>query len=581
MIPDSDFMQYIDSLGIPYREAGSELKFKYCPFCESDGKTTKPYSCFHFNRDKQTYYCHHRNSCGRQGGLYAFKLERGDLSPITKSKPVSYKRPKPDIAIKTDDEKFYDWYQKERGISKSVLAKFGVGKRRGKNKDGVEKDFMVYQYMNKNGVLVNRKYKSTDKKDVYTEKNAEKTYYGLQCLDFEDTTLYVTEGEDDTHAFYQITGLDNVVSLPYGAGTYTVEMDDINNSFDTIVLVFDCDEPGQEGAKKFAYKAGITKCYNVLLPYKDPRECLQNGVTKQKIMECVGKAKQFEHQDISSVASLKQSFMASITDVKARGVMTPYPAFNHLMMGFRPNELTILTGQTGSGKTTFAYNIGLWCEMAGLPVLAMSFENRISSIVKKLIMIDSGEVMFDYDLKTNGILQKMSLSEIEINFEKISRKELYFLNKGKEDFGYYDLKKMVEIIKYAVKFFNVGLIIIDHLHYFLKLSGHKNPVHVIDESVREIKQLTEQISTHILLLVHPAKTQDDRAGGQSELGLGSPKGASSIAQECDNFLTICRGEDEGLGYSSKVKVLKNREWGIPKKSEVIFDLKENKNTFYI
>ena len=52
---------------------------------------------------------------------------------------------------------------------------------------------------------------------------------------------------------------------------------------------------------------------------------------------------------------------------------------------------------------------------------------------------------------------------------------------------------MVNVIEYAVKFYDVKFFLIDHLHYFLQLSGEKNPVQVIDESVRKIKQLTERL----------------------------------------------------------------------------------------
>jgi len=94
LISDIDFMMYLNTVGIDYREKGDELKFHHCPFCEGDGKTNKAYGHFSFSRSKQTYYCFHRNSCGAQGGLYRFKMERGDLTPITKGHKVTYSRPK-------------------------------------------------------------------------------------------------------------------------------------------------------------------------------------------------------------------------------------------------------------------------------------------------------------------------------------------------------------------------------------------------------------------------------------------------------------------------------------------------------
>lgn len=578
MVPDIDFMAYIDSKGIKYKEQGNELKFHHCPFCETNGKPSKPYNTFSFNREKQTYFCHHRNSCGMQGGLYNFKIEMGDINPITKTTRIVYERPLPKPKITSDIDKFYDWYEKKRGISKEILKQYKVGMERVDKKSVT----MIYQYFDKDNKLINRKYKnSLDKKKLWTEKNAEQIYYGLQYVNYNDSLLYVTEGEDDCHAFAQITGLNQVVSIPYGANNYTIHMDKVNKCFETIVLLFDCDEKGQEGAKNFAKKAGLHKCHNIILPYKDVRECLLHGINKDRFNKYIGKAKQFSHDEIVKPEAFRDEFNRSLRSNSNLGYMTPHKEFNRITKGVRVSELTILTGGTGSGKTTFAYNVGLWCESANMPFLAMSFENRMSSIIKKLICVDTGEMVQAFDSDSNKMVQVMSDSDIDIAFDRINRKDIYFLNKTGVKEGYYDLEKMIDVIEYAVKFYNVKNIIIDHLHYFLKLSGERNPVQVIDESIRIIKQLTERLNVHVLLIVHPHKV-----GEGANVGLNSPKGASSISQECDNFWVVKRGEngdDDEFDFDlkSEFTMLKNREYGMVNKNNLVFDVKENCNTFYV
>ena len=578
LIPDMDFMEYIDSLGIKYNSVGDELKFHHCPFCESSGKTSKPFNIFYFNRGKQVFQCYHKKSCGLRGTLYRFKLEMGDIDPINKGHKISYKKPdeKPDLT--SDADLFYEWYEKERGIKKEVLRKYNVGyyKREGKT------PIMAYQYYNLDNVLFNRKYKSTDKKDLWTEKDAEKNYYGLQHVKIDDGLLYVVEGEDDAHAFTQLFGNSQVVSVPYGANTYTPAMDRINKKFDTLVLMFDCDEKGQEGARKFAEKAGLHKVHNVLLPHKDLRECILNGIKVDDIQKCIAGCQRFKHSEIIKADDMRREYEHEMFDRNNNlGFMSPWKEFNKLTKGVRLRELSILIGHTGSGKTTLGYNVMLWMETAGMKCMSMSFENRMSAVLTKLIEIDTHESIRHFDEDKNKVVITKPRDWIMNNYNHLQHKDIYFLNKDGMKDGYYDIEKLSEVIMYAVKFYDINFFLIDHLHYFLKLSDARNPVAKIDETIREIKQLTEKYNIHILLIVHPFKTAD-KEGKPVRLGLNSGKGSSSISQESDNFWTISRETDTQPGeYKSLFEMLKNREYGVPSDNTLEFNLKDNRNTFYV
>ncbi len=578
LISDMDFMSYIDSLGIQYKEVGDELKFHHCPFCESGGKVRKPYGIFYFNRAKQVYQCYHKKTCGAQGTLYRFKLERGDISPINRGSKIVYKKPAENTDYTTDTDKFYQWYEKERGITSEILKKYSVGFYKRENNTPI----IVYQYYDSDNKLFNRKYKSTDKKDLWTEKDAQKGYYGLQHINYEDDTLYVVEGEDDCHAFVQILGFSQVVSVPYGVNTYTPAMDVVNKKFNVIILMFDCDERGQEGARKFAEKAGLQKVHNVILPRKDLRDCVLAKLTKDDIQLSIAGCQRFKHESIIKPDDLKREFEDEILNKSNNlGYMTPWVGFNKLTKGVRVSELTVLTGHTGSGKTTFAYNLLIWAEQVGMNCLAMSFENRMSAIMLKLIEISSGEVVRMFDEKKNKVVIVKSTDWIMEEFNKINNKNVYFLNKENVKDGYYDVEKLYEIIMYAVKFYDIKFFLIDHLHYFLKLSDARNPVAKIDETIRAIKQITEMYKVHILLIVHPFKTAD-RDGKPVKLGINSGKGSSSISQESDNFWIISRELDTDPGeYRSCFEMHKNREFGVPSDNSILWNLKSNRNTFYM
>lgn len=577
MIDDMDFMQYIDTLGIPYKEKGDELKFKYCPFCEGGGKSKSPYNTFSFNRSKQIYHCFHENSCGERGTLYSFKLKRGDINPITKTNRIVYKRPVVKKEILSDVDKFYKWYEEKRGIKKNILENYKVGYDK-----IADSKYIVYQYFNSKNELINTKHKAVSgTKKVWTAKDAEPVYYGLQFIDKAENLLIVTEGEDDCHALRQY-GFNNVVSIPYGCNSYTVAMDKVNKLFERIMIIFDCDEKGQQGAYSFAQKAGLQKCFNVILPFKDSRDCILNKVPQKEIQKAIGKACQFKNETILSIKEAREGVCEALYgNINKLGVMTPHRDFNRIMKGVRPCELTILTGHTGSGKTTFAYNLACWLISCSVPVLAMSFENRISAILIKIVEIISSELVKRFDEESNKMVIEMAKETLDNYLDMLESYPLYFLNTSDQKDGYYDVDKMIDVIEYSVKFYDIKLFVIDHLHYFLKLSGAKNPVIEMDETLRKIKTATEKNNTHILLITHPYKVAD-KDGEPTKLGLNSGKGSSAISQEADNFLVVEKGVCGDMDSSpfSIVRMLKNREYGLTKNNEVEFLLRENLSTFY-
>ena len=568
-----ELIQYLNNSGIVFKEVGVELILQSCPYCEQNKKGN--FAHFYFNKDKQTFYCH---KCGVKGNLYRFKIDRGDLEPLSKFRKIEYKRPESPDKFKRKETTFLDWYTKERAISQQIVSKYEIGYLK-KEIEGVQKDFIVYHYYNEQKELVNRKFRSLDKKHMWTEKDAERIYYGLQFIDFDHEELIVCEGEDDCHALVQ-EGFKNVVSVPYGAGTYTPQMDSVNTRFSKIVMIFDNDDRGQQGARQFAEKAGLIKCWNVILPFKDPRDCLKNGLDFFTISAEIAKAKQFTHPEIVKTGDNKKEFVDFLFNSKKLvGVMSPSVEFNKILGGTRLSELTVVTGHTGTGKTTFADNWASWVERCGMEVLLMHFENKFVSIVRKMIEIYSREQIYKTDETTGETIVCKTQEWVENQVDTLNESNLYFLNKSvSNDNGYFTIEHIETIIEYAVKFYNVKFIVIDHLHFFLKLSDAKRADLKIDETIRIIKQWTDKYNIHIVLIVHPHMTPDDKNGKPVKLGLNSLKGASSIAQEADNFIVVARGitENGSDTMTSDIEIKKNREFG--KLGSFMLNILPNRNT---
>lgn len=549
MVTFGEVVSYIKDKGYSYKQSGKELRLKNCPFCETEKEGD--YTHFYFDTEKGIYFCH---KCQNRGNLYKFKIEMGDIEPIRKARQVVYVRPK-EIKLVMN---FYDAYFKERGISPTTLEKYKVGSA---NHIEIGK-CIVYSYYNEKKELINYKYRNKQKEQRIS-KGAEINYYGLQFVDFEKKYLFVVEGEDDCHAMNDY-GFDNVVSLPMGAKNYSEPMHKINKKFTQIYMFFDVDEVGQAGARGFAEKCGLYKCDNVLLPFKDARECLINKISKDEILECIGRAKKFKHRNIIKAGDLKQDFLNFVTNEKEYdGVkLSRSTRFTDIIRGLRSGELTVLTGQTGCGKSTYAYNIGMWFEEEEEKTLIASFELKILQTIAKLVMIDTGDQIkgSTFDWKSKAI-------------DDLNKRNVYLLNV----FGYYSLENLGVIIEYGKKYFGINLFIVDHLHYFLKTSHDERKE--IDNAVRTIKGWSIEYDIHIILVVHPHATKSDE-----EITINSLKGASSIKQECDNFIIVKRLTKDSGEYecdsdkpTAEVTINKNRAFGNTGKIE--YFVRRNNNSF--
>lgn len=571
-VEQSVIVDNINKLGIDYKISGSEYKLHHCPYCETNGETSKPYHYFGINVEKDVYRCYHQNSCNVTGKTYKLFLDMGIISPLVVSAKSKKIDPPEVTGLKTSDD-FFSWYKENRGINQETLKFFGV-----KYKDDANGRHIVYTYKDEHGKTINRKYRhTTNKANMRQEKGCVLGYYGLQNVKFSKKAIFVCEGEDDAHALSQY-GVENVVSVPSGASSYTEEMDRINGKFDRIYTIFDTDDAGQKGAYEFAKKAGLYKVYNCILPFKDARDCLINGVGVEVIKLILKAGKRYESDDILSAADLKEKFIADISGDKYSGTMIEQSSINMLLGGVRVGEVSVLTGHTGSGKSTFGLNFLHWCEYAGMPGLIMSFENRTENIIRKMIEIDTGDSIKSYDEITGRWKLNKDNSWLDYQVDKLALRKIWFLNRSATDTGYYDIKSVIKIIEYAAKFHNVKFVLIDHLHYFTKLSGAANPVHVIDDTVRAIVKASERLEIHSMLVVHPAKT-NDKDGKLERLTVNSGKGASSIQQEASNYWIVSKSiEDDGTCPKSRVDLVKNREFG--RTGKIMFDVANNYNKFY-
>jgi len=315
-----------------------------------------------------------------------------------------------------------------------------------------------------------------------------------------------------------------VVSVPNGAESFSDEWIDDLEKFDQIYISYDMDEPGRKGAEKAADKLGRYRCVNVLLPLKDTNDLLRAGFTNQEMAELLAKAKPFGSKLIKGAEAFSDEILDLYSGHSSKGILTRWKDLDDLLGGLRLNELTVLTGETASGKTTLAANLGYKLAKENHSVLIASFEMKPISILRKMIQMQAGNPFFD-----------LGKTEIETSLKFISTKPIYFV----DVYGEIGLKELRDAIYYAKRRHGIELVILDHLHFFLRYVADLER-QAIDQALRDIKSWAMDLGIHIVLIVHPTKlTYDNKVVHLNDL-----KGSSGLKQIPDNVLSIWRSREE-------------------------------------
>ncbi|MFZ4217040.1 bifunctional DNA primase/helicase [Enterobacter ludwigii] len=180
------------------------------------------------------------------------------------------------------------------------------------------------------------------------------------------STLYITEGEEDTIALTQILKTMNqgtkyeelnfaVISLTDGIETVQKtlgpKIDEINQRWDKVVIVFDNDEPGKRAARE-ACKL-FPNAHVAILPANDANECLKRGLLKQTQEAVIWRAAKPLPSGILRVSTLKQR----IKEPPKPGLSWPWSALTDMTYGQRKKEMIGIGGAVGGGKTTIAYEL--------------------------------------------------------------------------------------------------------------------------------------------------------------------------------------------------------------------------------
>lgn len=218
-------------------------------------------------------------------------------------------------------------------------------------------------------------------------------------------TLYITEGEFDAMALYQILkdrnkntayAADNpaVVSVKSGAGAAArdvlANLPQARKHFKEVVIVFDTDEPGRAAADEVARLVPESKV--ATLPCKDANECLTEGASKAAAAAVLFRAEKPKNTRVVYGSSLREAAMVP----PEWGLSWPWAGLTDLTRGIRRGETYYFGAGVKMGKSELVNAIAKHLIVDhGKKVFLVKPEEAMAKSYKMLVGKAAGRIFHD------------------------------------------------------------------------------------------------------------------------------------------------------------------------------------------
>lgn len=221
----------------------------------------------------------------------------------------------------------------------------------------------------------------------------------------------------------------------------------------------------------------------------------------------------------------------------------PFPAiglqdwqlFTTMTGGFRTREFSILCGSTGAGKTTFLANLSAQLLRQGTKHFVMSVETGHTDFMKRILSVMAGQ-----DLNTGDPVSADLIS-------KVHMQNAQYLESDTIEFSLYENRIPVEQLMHDIRFMvdkGCKIAMLDNLNFFMEVTSASNSVVEMDRVVHELIVFCKQVDVHIIMVMHPKKTQSGRVENEFDI-----KGSSTAVQEAHNIFLFNRPKPDDVKSS--------------------------------
>jgi len=432
---------------------------------------------------------------------------------------------------------------KVRGITKETCQKFGykIGKYNGEPAH-------IANY-HKDGNLVGQKIRLANKEFRWNGIK-ERPLFGMHLWKSGGKMIVVTEGEIDCLTVSQVQ--DNrwpVVSIPQGAqGAKRAISDNIEylEGFESVVLMFDQDEPGQKAAKECAQLLSPGKAKIASLPLKDPNEMLLAG-KEDAIRSCIWNASDYAPDAIVNMEDLWEGINQKVE----RGLSYPWPTLTEITDGVRLHEMILLGAGTGLGKTTFFRQI--------IHHFVMEHKLDVGIVFSEETVEETARELVALELEVPLSREDADMEKKREAFEKFGSKVHMIKN-----FLTVGFDGIVSRIRYLHLSKGVQYFFVDHVTAMVSGGDFDNERIALDNIMTKLRDLTTELNITIMMISHLTTPEKGAHEEGANVSIRQFRGSRALGQWPNTILAIERNqqdEDESKRHTSIVKVLKHRPRG--------------------
>jgi len=438
----------------------------------------------------------------------------------------------------------------KRGLRQDTCAKYGygVGTYRGKT-------VQVATYRDLTGKPVAQKIRTRDKQFSILGEGRDLPLYGMHLWAPNGKMVVVTEGEIDAMSVSQIQNNRwPVVSVPNGAQSAAKAVQRAIpwlETFETVIFLFDMDEPGKKAAVECASSLVPGKAKIAVIPLKDANEMLVAGRSKE-LMSAIWDARPFRPDGLVKGEELHDRVME---DEVNDSLPYPWMDLNEKTMGIRKGEIVTLTSGTGQGKSSV-------CRTWQHHLLKLN--QTIGVVALEESVVKTARALMGVELRC----PPQKWKEFSVTAED---KEAAFnatLGTGRvilyDHWGSLDSENLLSRIRYMVRGMGCTHVFLDHLSIVVSGIGDGDERRLIDNTMTRLRSLVEELKFSLFVVSHLSRPigQGPSHEEGAPTALRQLRGSGAIGQLSDIVIGLERNQqDEDARDITRLRVLKNRWTG--------------------
>lgn len=444
----------------------------------------------------------------------------------------------------------------KRGLNEETCKKWGYGYGTDEKGETVQ----IANFYNEAGVPVAQKLRYKDKSFKIRGQWDQAGLYGRHLWRDAGKMVVITEGELDALSVSQVQQNKwPVVSIPNGVTSakkvLAKELDWLER-FESVVLMFDMDEPGQKAAAECAELFTPQKAKLAKLPLKDANDLLKANRGKE-IVDAIWAARPFRPDGIVSGVEVWE---AITKDDTAESADFPHTGLNAMTRGMRPREVITITAGTGIGKSTFCREIAY--DLAVRQGKKVGYIGLEESVKRSAIGLCSIGMDKPLHLDMAGV----DYAALEATFKTFEDRVFFY-----DHFGSIEAGNLLAKMRFMAKGCGVSHIILDHLTIAISGMEGDDERRSIDRLMTNLSSLAQEAEVCIILVSHLRRTEGKPHEEGKAVTLADLRGSHGIAQNSRTIISLER-DQQGEGEErnrSLVRVLKCTHTGITGRAGVL------------